>query len=438
MNLFENLFLSIGAMKSGSSWLAKQLEDHPDIYLTPLKEIHYFAHLHSPVKVLDENGRREAMKFYFTWVNADLANEILISNLKWFEQYLESPLNDAWFYNLFRNRRGKKYCAEFSNLLAICNDDVWPHIDSLCENARVLYTIRDPLMRLWSHTRFQAQLSGVFDRMPEWGETEYSNFIHSGDILRHSAYSDTISKLRRNLEPYQFIVLYFEDFRDNPLKELRRLERFLAIPSKVYGNLDFHNPSLPQEMPEPFLLACQDPLSAEFEKLDQLGVKIPGSWTLPERNSRGPAFAPVNAKATLWGAKPARKPAPERTRIANAQKSKLRPATEHVFACQKGLIRTMGLGRAQVKIGFANLAYNMRRFVWLWADARPDEHRGAQAIQSLQAAPRQSGPESPASSRQDERAPSAAKRFTAEAISRLGRWRGASAKFIVQHIENEC
>ena len=29
------------------------------------------------------------------------------------------------------------------------------------------------------------------------------------------------------------------------------------------------------------------------------------------------------------------------------------------------MVRTIGIARAKVKIGLANLAYNMRRFVWL-------------------------------------------------------------------------
>ncbi|MCC3244495.1 transposase [Methylocystis sp. WRRC1] len=67
--------------------------------------------------------------------------------------------------------------------------------------------------------------------------------------------------------------------------------------------------------------------------------------------------------------KPQGRPMPERVRIANAQKSKVRSAVEHVFALQKGpmalFVRTIGIGRARVKIGLANLAYNMRRFVFL-------------------------------------------------------------------------
>jgi transposase, IS5 family len=60
---------------------------------------------------------------------------------------------------------------------------------------------------------------------------------------------------------------------------------------------------------------------------------------------------------------------PKRTARANAAKSEIRARTEHVFARQKGplglVVRTIGLARARVKIGLANLVYNMRRFVWL-------------------------------------------------------------------------
>ena len=67
--------------------------------------------------------------------------------------------------------------------------------------------------------------------------------------------------------------------------------------------------------------------------------------------------------------KPQGRPMPERTRRANARKSAVRSKVEHVFAHQKGLmaiiVRTIGLARAKVKIGLANLAYNMRRLVWL-------------------------------------------------------------------------
>jgi transposase, IS5 family len=67
--------------------------------------------------------------------------------------------------------------------------------------------------------------------------------------------------------------------------------------------------------------------------------------------------------------KPKGKPMPANIARANAAKSKVRAAVEHVFARQKGsmglVVRTIGLARARVKIGLANLVFNMKRAVWL-------------------------------------------------------------------------
>src|SRR4051812_35491371 len=67
--------------------------------------------------------------------------------------------------------------------------------------------------------------------------------------------------------------------------------------------------------------------------------------------------------------KPKGKPMPAHTARANGRKSKVRAAVEHVFAHQKGPmgldVRTIGLARARVKIGLANLTFNMKRMVWL-------------------------------------------------------------------------
>jgi IS5 family transposase len=73
--------------------------------------------------------------------------------------------------------------------------------------------------------------------------------------------------------------------------------------------------------------------------------------------------------------KPMGRPMPRRTARANARKSAVRAAVEHVFARQKGpmglFIRTIGIARAQTKIGLANLVYNMQRMAWLTRQTAP-------------------------------------------------------------------
>jgi hypothetical protein len=70
-----------------------------------------------------------------------------------------------------------------------------------------------------------------------------------------------------------------------------------------------------------------------------------------------------------------RKAMSEAKKKANAARSMVHSAVEHGFALQKGAmnlsVRTIGLGRARIKIGMANLAYTMRRLVWLQGRAAP-------------------------------------------------------------------
>jgi IS5 family transposase len=80
-------------------------------------------------------------------------------------------------------------------------------------------------------------------------------------------------------------------------------------------------------------------------------------------------LADSGLRSQIHRKKPPGRPMPGNVARANGAKSKVRAGVEHVFAHQKGpmglVVRTIGLARATVKIGLANLAYNMRRAVWL-------------------------------------------------------------------------
>lgn len=63
-------------------------------------------------------------------------------------------------------------------------------------------------------------------------------------------------------------------------------------------------------------------------------------------------------------------PLSKREELSNQLKSKTRVRVEHIFGLIKGtmngrLIRTIGLKRAETKIGLTNLVYNMKRFGYL-------------------------------------------------------------------------
>jgi hypothetical protein len=73
--------------------------------------------------------------------------------------------------------------------------------------------------------------------------------------------------------------------------------------------------------------------------------------------------------------RPPKRPLSEQQAKANALRARIRSSIEHVFAAQKHrmalFVRTIGLARAQVKIGMANLAYNFTRLAWLSTRTAP-------------------------------------------------------------------
>jgi transposase, IS5 family len=81
------------------------------------------------------------------------------------------------------------------------------------------------------------------------------------------------------------------------------------------------------------------------------------------------ALAAAGRRSMIHFKKPKGRSMPGPHRRANRARSSVRSAIEHVFAEQKTrmrlFVRTIGLARATVKIGMANIAYNMKRLVWL-------------------------------------------------------------------------
>ena len=73
-------------------------------------------------------------------------------------------------------------------------------------------------------------------------------------------------------------------------------------------------------------------------------------------------------KSDIHQRKPKGKPMPEAMSRANGRRSKIRSAVEQVFARQKDkmklFVRTIGISRVRVKIGMANIAYNMLRYAF--------------------------------------------------------------------------
>ena len=127
--MLDKLFLSVGAMKAGTTWLHHQLADHPMIYFTPEKEIHFFADPDGSNGPMQPSQRIERFKRVMRNVQPDGLNDRVRRNIAWYgKQYLQDKVSKDWYIDLFAPHKQGQYCSDFSNLYCLMNKSQWEQV----------------------------------------------------------------------------------------------------------------------------------------------------------------------------------------------------------------------------------------------------------------------------------------------------------------------
>jgi hypothetical protein len=239
----DRLFLSAGAMRCGTTWLYNMLREHPELYFTPQKELHFiydyyagsreFQSLELPiwdreyVTTPGENDeswydRSRRLKYLFEWALVQLDHD----------------LSYEYYHRLFSLRWNEKYSCDMSNLTSYLPERDLFDVKSRFDTVKVLYVMRDPLMRLWSHFVYNNERIGQPREFCEsaWNKDAVIKWMNGENILvpKSSDYVEAIKKLG-NVFGDDFNVLFYEDLVEDTLGSLRNIERFLEISEHKYS-----------------------------------------------------------------------------------------------------------------------------------------------------------------------------------------------------------
>ena len=153
MKEFGPHFIVIGAQRSGTTWLHRVLSQHDQLWLTPVKELHYFDKQSIKLGVLSQYERHRA-RFWSV--------KRAVSNPRWFCRYWFLPRDDEWYGKLFRRARGKgKVTGEITPAYAAMSEQEWDQIHSLFPDLRLIFVMRDPVVRTWSALRNSMKKSRI-------------------------------------------------------------------------------------------------------------------------------------------------------------------------------------------------------------------------------------------------------------------------------------
>jgi hypothetical protein len=244
-------------MKAGTTWLYSILSTHPEICFCEEKEVHYFSHIHGVQPSLELEKRIARFKQFANSLRAEDYNSRWVQRrMSWFTKWLREPLTDKWYRELFPIMASERYMADFSNLTALVPREGWNHIRSLSNKLKVIYIVRDPIERLWSHVKFHSKFVGELDSFLESSPEEVLRLARMKHIWANGEYGAILEGMRHVLTKEELLVLNFDFLHKDPEGELKKIERFLDISEQKYADrllYDKVNPSHQLSAPQFFI-----------------------------------------------------------------------------------------------------------------------------------------------------------------------------------------
>jgi hypothetical protein len=219
-------FFCVGAQKGGTSWLYQQLKLHPDFWMPPIKELHYFDKL-SRTKEAPPRPQ-DARDVHFLESIRSLAAQSHID--------LES-------YGRLFEPKGSHLSGDISPTYSMLSDEIIERVISYFPNLKVIFLARDPVERAWSQLSMGVRLGMI----APFDETDVSkvirNLLNPG-VLLLSYPSKIVARWRRYVHPNRFCIYFFDDLEKNPAELRRSILSFLGSdPNKPIGRLKADNNS---------------------------------------------------------------------------------------------------------------------------------------------------------------------------------------------------
>lgn len=290
--VYGKLFLSVGAMKAGTTWLYSLLCRHPQLHFSLEKEPHYLHDAYLRTRGLNrfrgrrhlshETRARKVRDTYLPRIRPERDTpEMIAGKHAAIRHYLSDPVDDAWYRGLFQEAPEGAYHCDFSNLTGLLSPKHWREIAGKCTDLRVMYTMRDPVERLWSHAKFELEHSGRAAAVDGWGAEQYVKLLRNPTIRAQSEYGKVIRSLRAALPDEAQLLMFYEDIHADRLGALRRIEAFLGIKPCDYPDILFDRrqaSSMKRDMPAFFPELVADDAARIKGELEALGLTVPASW----------------------------------------------------------------------------------------------------------------------------------------------------------------
>jgi hypothetical protein len=210
----------MGVPKAGTTWLDRQLRAHPDLWLPPEKELHYFNWKVDRMapgawgllrqRLRDDNWRRRLR------IRAgEYRRKPSPKYIGWDLRYFFGRPDDRWYAALFAPGHGRVR-GEITPDYVVLSRERIAHVHDLMPQAKLFFCVRNPIERAWSHAVMDKP-----DRLVEHVDGERSR--------ARTDYTGALDRWTSAYPPDRVLVIFIEDIHFRPAELLERVHAFLGV-----------------------------------------------------------------------------------------------------------------------------------------------------------------------------------------------------------------
>lgn len=215
------VLICVGAAKAGTSWLHRQLAAHPECHLRAIKELHYFNAI--------DAGRTSAELAKHRDLQASMLDRFARDGLRpndeqagrlsdradWLD-VLESKRENvrAYLRYLETGAGTAKVVGDMTPAYALLTEGRLGGMARMAPDVRILYLLREPVDRLWSHIRMMAERRDGQGRVTARRCDRILNRVMNGEedqIAKRSDYAAALAKLLAAIPAGKLLIEVFED-----------------------------------------------------------------------------------------------------------------------------------------------------------------------------------------------------------------------------------
>ncbi len=234
----RTFFLGVGAQKAGTTWLSFYLRDHPEVYFSPIKEMHFWGN-----RSREDNWPASMFRKKLKAREAELAADpdLPAKGAVALRERLRMGSDLGAYRRFFRRRVGEaQVFGEITPAYCALEREELELIRSQYPLTKIIFLLRNPADRLWSQMRF----SENFETLAEL-EAKVDGVFDNKRYRERYDYVTAMRNLRSVFPPEKLHFAFYEELFTQ--EAIDRLCEFLGI----------------------------SPLPAQFERSRNVSVKMP-------------------------------------------------------------------------------------------------------------------------------------------------------------------